>query len=80
MSESPSRRAFLSGLIAAPVIIPYARLMKVSPIVISKPKNRLLTINEFNQDMVKFWRNANEFYLNIAPQWEDQEFLKDTQW
>lgn len=76
----PSRRGFLSGLlalVATPAIVRAASLMPVSMMPdeevlaqLSK-RNSLLTINKITREGVRLWKNSNKFLENIDTQYDD---------
>lgn len=70
-----SRRGFLGGLFAAPVIVRASSLMSIKPFeeefltspyyYYDFPSNGLLTPNMIAKEAIRLWRKSNQFLENF---------------
>ena len=80
-----ARRGFLTGLgaglICAPAIVRATSLMAIKPIEIEVEQqyintaaysNTLLTMREITREVIKLFRNSNEFLKNAGIQYNEQ--------
>ncbi len=77
MANLIARRAFLSGLFAAPAIVRATSLMSVKNFLIAPPEplivptNQLLTREMISREAVRLWRASNSFLHNVDRQYAE---------
>ncbi len=77
------RRAFLTGLVAAPLVVSSGVLMPLRGLVLPPivTNNSLLTMEMITREAVRLFKNSNTFVHNLNKQYEEDEaFFQGAQW